>query len=250
MLAITPNILAKFLNFCSKYVFILSLFLFSIAAILIILLENDYYQGISFKIMFVHVPTAWLSLLIFFTMGVSSIIGLVFKSPTSFTISRALSPIGLIMSIIVLITGSIWGNLTWGTYWVWDARLTSMLILAFIYLGHILLLNSFDHFQKSDFAASILAIIGLVNLPIVKFSVDWWTTLHQGASVFKVGGPSMTNDYLITLLLCFAALFSLCFYWFSNIFYIITENRRIERIKLLNQWVLWNLSYYVMDFLE
>ena len=235
MLAITPNILAKFLNFCSKYVFILSLFLFSIAAILIILLENDYYQGISFKIMFVHVPTAWLSLLIFFTMGVSSIIGLVFKSPTSFTISRALSPIGLIMSIIVLITGSIWGNLTWGTYWVWDARLTSMLILAFIYLGHILLLNSFDHFQKSDFAASILTIIGLVNLPIVKFSVDWWTTLHQGASVFKVGGPSMTNDYLITLLLCFAALFSLCFYWFSNIFYIITENRRIERIKLLNQ---------------
>jgi heme exporter protein C len=235
MLAITPNILAKFLNFCSKYVFILSLFLFSIAAILIILLENDYYQGISFKIMFVHVPTAWLSLIIFFTMGVSSIIGLVFKSPTSFTISRALSPIGLIMSIIVLITGSIWGNLTWGTYWVWDARLTSMLILAFIYLGHILLLNSFDHFQKSDFAASILAIIGLVNLPIVKFSVDWWTTLHQGASVFKVGGPSMTNDYLITLLLCFAALFSLCFYWFSNIFYIITESRRIERIKLLNQ---------------
>ena len=235
MLAITPNILAKFLNFCSKYVFILSLFLFSISAILIILLENDYYQGISFKIMFVHVPTAWLSLLIFFTMGVSSIIGLVFKSPTSFTISRALSPIGLIMSIIVLITGSIWGNLTWGTYWVWDARLTSMLILAFIYFGHILLLNSFDHFQKSDFAASILAIIGLVNLPIVKFSVDWWTTLHQGASVFKVGGPSMTNDYLITLLLCFAALFSLCFYWFSNIFYIITENRRIERVKLLNQ---------------
>ena len=235
MLAITPNILAKFLNFCSKYIFILSLFLFSIAAILIILLENDYYQGISFKIMFVHVPTAWLSLLIFLTMGVSSIIGLIFKSPTSFTISRALSPIGLIMSIIVLITGSIWGNLTWGTYWVWDARLTSMLILAFIYLGHILLLNSFDHFQKSDFAASILAIIGLVNLPIVKFSVDWWTTLHQGASVFKVGGPSMTNDYLITLLLCFAALFSLCFYWFSNIFYIITENRRIERIKLLNQ---------------
>jgi heme exporter protein C len=235
MLAITPNILSKFLNFCSKYVLILSLLLFSIAAILIILLENDYYQGISFKIMFVHVPTAWLSLLIFFTMGVSSIIGLVFKSPTSFTISRALSPLGLIMSIIVLITGSIWGNLTWGTYWVWDARLTSMLILAFIYLGHILLLNSFDHFQKSDFAASILAIIGLVNLPIVKFSVDWWTTLHQGASVFKVGGPSMTNDYLITLLLCFAALFSLCFYWFSNIFYIITENRRIERIKLLNQ---------------
>jgi len=139
------------------------------------------------------------------------------------------------MSIIVLFTGSIWGNLTWGTYWVWDARLTSMLILSFIYLGHILLLNSFDHFQKADFAASILAIIGLVNIPIVKFSVDWWTTLHQGSSVFKIGGPSITSDYLIALLLSFFALFLLCIYWFSNIFYIIIENRKIERSKLLNQ---------------
>tara|TARA_B100000902_G_scaffold127155_1_gene126649 strand:- start:11441 stop:11857 length:417 start_codon:yes stop_codon:yes gene_type:complete len=137
------------------------------------------------------------------------------------------------MSIVVLITGSIWGNLTWGTYWVWDARLTSMLILSFIYLGHILLLHSFDHFQKADFAASILAIIGLVNLPIVKFSVDWWTTLHQGSSILKIGGPSVTTDYFITLLISFFSLFLLCIYWFSNIFYIIIENRKIERSKLL-----------------
>ena len=234
MLAINPNILSRFLNSISQFVIILSLFLICIAGVLIVFLENDYYQGISFKIMFIHVPAAWLSLMFFFIMGTSSIIGIVFKSPTAFTIARSLSPIGLLMSILVIITGSIWGNLTWGTYWVWDARLTSMLILAFIYLGHNLLLFSFEHFQKADFAASILAIIGLVNLPIVKFSVDWWTTLHQGSSVFKIGGPSLTTDYLITLLIGFFALFLLCFYWFASIFYIIIENRKIERAKLFN----------------
>ena len=234
MLAINPNILSRFLNSISQFIIILSLFLICVAGVLIFFLENDYYQGISFKIMFIHVPAAWLSLMFFFIMGTSSIIGIVFKSPTAFTIARSLSPIGLLMSILVIITGSIWGNLTWGTYWVWDARLTSMLILAFIYLGHNLLLFSFEHFQKADFAASVLAIIGLVNLPIVKFSVDWWTTLHQGSSVFKIGGPSLTTDYLITLLIGFLALFLLCFYWFASIFYIIIENRKVERAKLFN----------------
>ena len=234
MFAITPQMMSNFLSSISKYIIILSIILFGVAGLLIVLLENDYYQGISFKIMFIHVPTAWLSLLIFLSMGCSSIIGLIFKSPTSFTISRSLSPIGLIMSVIVLITGSIWGNLTWGTYWVWDARLTSMLILTFIYLGHLFLLYSFEHFQKADFAASILAVIGMVNLPIVKFSVDWWTTLHQGRSVFRVDGPSMTTDYLITLMVSFFAISLLSLYWFSNIFYIIIENRRIERAKILN----------------
>ena len=234
MFAISPKMLSDFFKSISTFLIISVVILFVFAGALIIFLENDYYQGISFKIMFIHVPTAWLSLIIFFSMGISSIIGLIFKSPTSFTISRALSPIGLIMSIVVLVTGSIWGNLTWGTYWVWDARLTSMLILTFIYIGHLFLLYSFEHFQKADFAASILAIIGLINLPIVKFSVDWWTTLHQGSSVFKVGGPSMTTDYLITLMVSFFGILLLSLYWFTNIFYIIIENRRIERAKLLN----------------
>ena len=234
MFAISPKMLSDFFKSISTFLIISVSVLFLFAGALIIFLENDYYQGVSFKIMFIHVPAAWLSLMIFFSMGISSIIGLIFKSPTSFTISRALSPIGLIMSIIVLVTGSIWGNLTWGAYWVWDARLTSMLILAFIYLGHLFLLYSFEHFQKADFAASILAIIGMVNLPIVKFSVDWWTTLHQGSSVFKVGGPSMTTDYLITLMVSFFGILLLSLYWFTNIFYIIIENRRIERAKLLN----------------
>ena len=234
MFAITPKMLSDFFKSILTFLIISVIVLLVLAGALIIFLENDYYQGVSFKIMFIHVPAAWLSLIIFFSMGISSIIGLIFKSPTSFTISRALSPIGLIMSIVVLITGSIWGNLTWGTYWVWDARLTSMLILTFIYIGHLFLLYSFEHFQKADFAASILAIIGLINLPIVKFSVDWWTTLHQGSSVFKVGGPSMTTDYLITLMISFFGILLLSLYWFTNIFYIIIENRRIERAKLLN----------------
>ena len=234
MFAISPKMLSDFFKSISTFLIISVIILFVFAGALIIFLENDYYQGISFKIMFIHVPTAWMSLMIFFSMGISSIIGLIFKSPTSFTISRALSPIGLIMSIVVLVTGSIWGNLTWGTYWVWDARLTSMLILTFIYIGHLFLLYSFEHFQKADFAASILAIIGLINLPIVKFSVDWWTTLHQGSSVFKVGGPSMTTDYLITLMVSFFGILLLSLYWFTNILYIIIENRRIERAKLLN----------------
>ena len=234
MFAITPNILSNFMNSISKYIIFLIFIFFGISSFLIIFIENDYYQGISFKIMFIHVPTAWLSLSIFLIIGISSIIGLIFKSPTSFTIARSLSPIGLIMSVIVIVTGAIWGNLTWGAYWVWDARLTSMLILAFIYVGHLLLLYSFEHFQKADFAASILAIIGLVNLPIVKFSVDWWTTLHQTSSVLKIGGPSMTNDYLITLLVSFLGIFMLSLLWFTNIFYIIVERRRVERSKLLN----------------
>ena len=113
MFAITPNSFSKFLNSINTFLIIITVVLFAIAGVLIILLENDYYQGISFKIMFIHVPAAWLSLMLFFSIGVSSIIGLVFKSPTSFTIARAISPIGLLMSIIVLVTGSIWGNLTW-----------------------------------------------------------------------------------------------------------------------------------------
>ena len=226
MFAITPNTLSTFMNSISKYIVLLSLLLIGIAVFLIIFIENDYYQGISFKIMFIHVPAAWLSLAIFLVMGISSIIGLIFKSPTAFTIARSLSPIGLIMSIIVLVTGSIWGNLTWGAYWVWDARLTSMLILAFIYLGHILLLYSFEHFQKADFAASILAIIGMVNLPIVKFSVDWWSTLHQPASISIFTKTSIHHSMMVPLGLMTAA-----FALFSILIFLMKYNTELIKIK-------------------
>ena len=159
------------------------------AGVLIIFLENDYYQGISFKIMFIHVPAAWLSLMIFFSMGISSIIGLIFKSPTSFTISRSLSPIGLIMSIVVLITGSIWGNLTWGTYWVWDARLTSMLILAFIYLGHLFLLYSFEHFQKADLQIGVQVFDESFFFPMS--SIPYAVRVFRAEEVVSASSDSM-----------------------------------------------------------
>tara|TARA_B110000238_G_C16074701_1_gene416549 strand:+ start:243 stop:575 length:333 start_codon:yes stop_codon:yes gene_type:complete len=110
-----------------------------------------------------------------------------------------------------------------------------MLILTFIYLGHFLVLNSFEHFQKSDFAAAILAVIGLVNLPVVKFSVNWWTTLHQGASVFKIGGPSLSGIYLLTLMISFFCVLTLCMYWITNIFITIIEKRRYERMRLFDE---------------
>ena len=235
MIILNPKNISDFLEKYRRALLISFLILLIVSLGMIIFIENDYYQGVSFKIMFIHVPSAWLSLMLFGIIGTASIIGLVFKSPTAFVIARSISPIGLLMSITVLVTGSIWGYLTWGTFWVWDARLTSMLILTFIYFGHFLLLNSFEHFQKSDYAAAILAVIGLVNLPVVKFSVNWWTTLHQGASVFKVGGPSLSGIYLLTLMISFFGIFMLCLYWIANIFITIIEKRRNERMRLFNE---------------
>ena len=200
MFAITPNILSNFMISLSRYVILLSLVLISVSIFLIIFLENDYYQGISFKIMFIHVPTAWLSLAIFLVMGISSIVGLIFKSPTAFTVARSLSPIGLIMSIIVLVTGSIWGNLTWGAYWVWDARLTSELILLFLYLGYMALQSAFENKRIAARAGAILALIGVINIPIIHYSVEWWSTLHQGPTITKLDKPSIHITMLIPLI--------------------------------------------------
>ena len=145
----------------------------------------DYLQGETVRIMYIHVPSAWLSLMIYSSMGICSIISLIWKHTLADIISRSCAPIGASFTLVTLITGSIWGKPTWGTWWVWDARLTSELILLFIYLGHIILSNAFDDFRKGDRNASILAIVGLINLPIIKWSVDWWNTLHQPASLTK-----------------------------------------------------------------
>ena len=233
---INPNQFNKFTDIIFKPLIFLATLTLMIGLIFALLLSpNDYQQGLTVRIMYVHVPSAWLALLTFFIMTIYSILGLAFKMPFSFIINSAIAPIGATFTLICLVTGSLWGKPMWGTWWVWDARLTSMLILTFIYLGHFLVLNSFEHFQKSDFAAAILAVIGLVNLPVVKFSVNWWTTLHQGASVFKVGGPSLSGIYLLTLMISFFCVLTLCMYWIANIFITIIEKRRYERIKLFNE---------------
>ena len=172
---------------------------------------KDYQQGDAVRIMYVHVPSAWLASFLYFSLAISCIFYLVWKHPLADLISNAIAPIGLIFSVLTLITGSLWGKPMWGTWWVWDARLTSMLILFFFYLGFILLSNAFERKIDGSKTASVLAIIGLINLPIIKFSVDWWHTLHQPSSILRMDGPSIDREMLFPLALMMVgfSLFSL-----------------------------------------
>jgi len=162
---------------------------------------EDYQQGDTVRMMFIHVPASWLALFVYLCLGVASFLSLVFRHALADAAAKAAAPLGAVFTALALITGSLWGKPMWGTWWVWDARLTSVLVLFLFYLGYIALRAAMDDETKGGRAAAILALVGLVNLPIVKFSVDWWNSLHQGASVFRADGPAMTNDYLIPLLL-------------------------------------------------
>jgi heme exporter protein C len=161
----------------------------------------DYQQGESVRIMYVHVPSAWLAMAGYSTIAISSAFALIWKHPLADLIARAASPIGASFALLCLVTGSLWGKPMWGTWWAWDARLTSVLILFFLYLGHMALLNAFDDPARGAKAAAILALAGFVNVPIIKFSVDWWNTLHQPASVSKMGMPSIDPNMLLPLML-------------------------------------------------
>ena len=167
---------------------------------------KDYQQGDAVRIMYVHVPSAWLASFLYFSLAISCVFYLVWKHPLADLVSSSIAPIGALFSALTLVTGSLWGKPMWGTWWVWDARLTSMLVLFFFYLGYILLSNAFERKIDGSKTASVLAIVGLINLPIVKFSVDWWHTLHQPASIIKIGGPSIDNKMLLPLILMIFAL--------------------------------------------
>ena len=160
----------------------------------------DYQQGETVRIMYVHVPAAWMALGVYLLVAIASAVSLVWRHPLADLVAKSASPVGAAFTFIALATGSLWGKPMWGTWWVWDARLTSMLILFFLYLGHIALLGAFDEPQRGQRAGAILALVGVVNLPIIKFSVDWWNTLHQPASVFRMGGPSIDPAMLRPLL--------------------------------------------------
>jgi heme exporter protein C len=161
----------------------------------------DYQQGESVRIMYIHVPSAWMALAIYLLIAVVSAMALVWKHPLAFLIGRAAAPLGAGFTLICLITGSLWGQTSWGTWWVWDARLTSVLVLFFLYLGYMALGAAFDDVERGNRAAALLALVGAVNVPIIKFSVDWWSTLHQPASVLRVGGPAIHPSMLTPLLL-------------------------------------------------
>ena len=160
----------------------------------------DYQQGETVRIMFVHVPSAWMALFTYAVMAGASAAGLIWKSPLSHLTAKAAAPIGASFTLLALVTGSLWGQPMWGTWWVWDARLTSVLILFFLYLGYIALWEAIDDYTRAAKSTAILTLVGVVNIPIIKFSVDWWNTLHQPASVLRMDGPSIHLSLLIPLL--------------------------------------------------
>jgi heme exporter protein C len=161
----------------------------------------DYQQGETVRIMYVHVPAAWMAMFCYSAMAGASAVALVWKHAVAHVTARATAPIGAAFTFLALVTGSLWGKPMWGTWWVWDARLTSVLILFFLYLGYMALENAFDDRARGAKAAAILAIVGAVNVPIIKFSVDWWNTLHQPASVVRLGGPAIHPSMLTPLVL-------------------------------------------------
>ncbi len=161
----------------------------------------DYLQKNSYRIIFIHVPTASLAMSIYFAMSVLGVIFLVWKVKTANVVAQAIAPLGFVACVLSLLTGSIWAKPTWGTYWVWDARLTSMLILAFLYAGVMALFSAFAHSPSRGRAAAILSIVGAVNLPIIKYSVEWWNTLHQGATFTVTNAPKMPASMWVPLLI-------------------------------------------------
>jgi len=192
----------------------------------------DYQQGETVRIMYVHVPAAWMAMMVYLSMTIMSVFSLVWRHPLADLIAKSSAPIGATFTLIALVTGSIWGKPTWGTWWVWDARLTSVLILFFIYLGHIALINVFEDEEKGAKTVAILTLIGAVNLPIIKFSVDWWNTLHQPASVIKIDGPSIHIDMMIPLLIM---AFAFLFYYIS--FLLVNVQFELNKRKLKKQYI-------------
>lgn len=170
---------------------------------------TDAQQGEVYRVIFIHVPAAWMAMVIYLAMAFWSLLGLVLGTRLSFMMSHALAPTGAIMAVVSLWTGALWGRPTWGTYWVWDARLTSTLILFFLYVGYMALAASFDDRKKGDRASALIALVGAINVPIIYFSVKWWNTLHQGSSV-RPGSSSMASIMLAAMLVMTFAFWAYC----------------------------------------
>ena len=222
-----PNKIFVITSKAPKYVlglFFIIVFIGLIEAL--ILSPEDYLQSHSVRIMYVHVPSAWISLGTFSTIAILSFLILFFKNKPSILIAKSLAPSGLVFSIIALVTGSIWGKPTWGTWWAWDARVTSMLILCLFYFIYIIAWRIYQDTEKVNKVTSFIALIGAVNLPIVKYSVDWWSTLHQPASVSVFEKTSIHHTMLIPLALMTAA-----FALFSLLIFLMKYNTELIKIK-------------------
>ena len=197
----------KFIKFINSIFFVILIIGISFA---LIISPVDYLQGDSVRIMYVHVPSAWIGLSIFSLIAVSTILNFIFKIKNLFLFIKSLAPIGLLFTCLSIVTGSIWGKPTWGTWWAWDARLTSMLVLMLFYVLFILTLKYFKNNENLTKILSILSILGIINIPIIKYSVEWWSTLHQPASIKLLGTSSIHPSMLIPLFLMLLVLLLYC----------------------------------------
>ena len=222
-----PNKIFSITSKAPKYVLLLFIIVLSIGlSEALFLSPEDYKQSHSVRIMYVHVPAAWISLGIFSSITLMSIVGYIFKIRNLFLISKSLAPPGLVMNIVALVTGSIWGKPTWGTWWAWDARITSMLILVLFYVMYLVAWRIYENNEKVFKITSIITILGIVNVPIIKYSVDWWNTLHQPASINILSKSSIHISMLYPLLIMTAA-----FALFSLLIFLMKYNTELIKIK-------------------
>jgi len=192
----------------------------------------DYQQGNSYRIIFIHVPAASLAMGGYLLLAICGAISLIWRVKTAEMVAKAAAPVGALFCLLALITGSLWGKPTWGTYWVWDARLTSMLILLFLYLGVMALQNAFEEVAQGSKASALLALVGVVNLPIIKYSVEWWNTLHQGSTFRITERPTMPPEMYLPLLVMFLGLYAL----FATLILVRSRQEILQRERR-SQWV-------------
>ena len=222
-----PNKIFKITSKAPRYVLFLFIVVLSIGLVdALIISPEDYKQSDAVRIMYVHVPAAWISLGIFSSITLLSICGFVFKNKNFFLISKSLAPSGFVFNIIALVTGSIWGKPTWGTWWAWDARITSMLILALFYAMYLIVWKIYDKEEKVYKISTFITILGIINVPIIKYSVDWWNTLHQPASINILSKTSIHSSMLYPLLIMTAA-----FALFSLLIFLVKYNTELIKIK-------------------
>ena len=222
-----PNKIFSITSKAPKYVLLLFIVILTIGlAEALIFSPEDYIQSHSVRIMYVHVPAAWISLGVFSLIKLFSIVGYIFKIKNFFLISKSLAPSGLVFNIIALVTGSIWGKPTWGTWWAWDARITSMLILCLFYILYLIAWRLYENKDKVQFITSLILILGIINVPIIKYSVDWWNTLHQPASINILSKSSIHISMLIPLIYMTAA-----FALFSLLIFLMKYNTELIKVK-------------------
>ena len=222
-----PNKIFQITSKAPKYILFLFVIVISVGLTeALVLSPEDYKQSDAVRIMYVHVPAAWISLGIFSSITFLSISGFVFKNKNLFLIAKSLAPSGFVFNIIALVTGSIWGKPTWGTWWAWDARITSMLILALFYAMYLISWRIYENEEKVFKISTIITILGIINVPIIKYSVDWWNTLHQPASINILSKSSIHSSMLFPLLIMTAA-----FALFSLLIFLMKYNTELIKIK-------------------